>query len=61
MNKFFDKKEGFELKKISEYYVSNQKKNLIATKVSVEDIFENVVENDRSNIVIEQLQKLSNF
>ena len=57
-DKVIDEKEGLELKKIYEFYLNNQKKIMSETKVSVEDIFGNMVENVISN---EQLQKLSSF
>ena len=57
-DKVIDEKEGLELKKIFEFYLNNQKKIMSETKVSVEDIFGNMVENVISN---EQLQKLSSF
>ena len=57
-DKVIDEKEGLELKKIYEFYLNNQKKIMSETKVSVEDIFGNMVENVSSN---EQLQKLSSF
>ena len=57
-DKVIDEKEGLELKKIYEFYLNNQKKIMSETRVSVEDIFGNRVENVISN---EQLQKLSSF
>ena len=57
-DKVIDEKEGLELKKIFEFYLNNQKKIMSETKVSVEDIFGNMVENVISN---EQLQKVSSF
>ena len=58
VDKVIDEKEGLELKKIYEFYLKNQKKIMSETKVSVEDIFGDMVENVISN---EQLQKLSSF
>ena len=58
MDKYIDEKEGVELKKIYDYYLNKQKKIMNATKISVEDIFRNMVKNVISN---EQLQKLSSF
>ena len=58
VGKVIDEKEGLELKKIYEFYLKNQKKIMSETKVSVEDIFGDMVENVTSN---EQLQKLSSF
>ena len=57
-DKVIDEKEGMELKKLYEFYLNNQKKIMSETKVSVEDIFGNMVDNVISN---EQLQKLSSF
>ena len=57
-DKVIDEKEGIELKKIYDFYLNNQKKIMNETKVSVEDIFGNMVENVISN---EHLQKLSSF
>ena len=57
-DKVIDEKEGIELKKLYEFYLNNQKKIMSETKVSVEDIFGNMVDNVISN---EQLQKLSSF
>ena len=57
-DKVIDEKEGIELKKLYEFYLNNQRKIMSETKVSVEDIFGNMVDNVISN---EQLQKLSSF
>ena len=57
-DKVIDEKEGIELKKLYDLYLNNQKKIMKETKVSVEDIFGDMVENIISN---EQLQKLSSF
>ena len=57
-DKVIDEKEGLELKKIYDFYLNNQKKIMNETKVSVEDIFGNMMENVISN---EQLQKISSF
>ena len=57
-DKVIDEKEGIELKKLYEFHLNNQKKIRSETKVSVEDIFGNMVDNVISN---EQLQKLSSF
>ena len=58
IDKLIDEKEGLELKKIYDYYLNNQKKIKNETKVKVEDIFGDMLENVISN---EQLQKLSSF
>ena len=58
VDKVIDEKEEIELKKIYNYYLNNQKKITKETKVSVEDIFGDMMENVISN---EQLQKLSSF
>ena len=57
-DKVIDEKEGLELKKIYDFYLNNQKKIMCETKISVEDIFGDMVENVISK---EQLQKLSSF
>ena len=57
-DRVIDEKEELELKKIYEFYLKNQKKIMSETKVSVEDIFGDMVENVISN---EQLHKLSSF
>ena len=58
VDKVIDEKEGLELRKIYEFYLKNQKKIMSETKVSVEDIFGDKVENV---ISIGQLQKLSSY
>ena len=55
VDEIIEEKEGVELK-IYDYYLNNQKKFMSETKISVEDIFGNMVENVISN---EQLQKLN--
>ena len=57
-DKVIDAKEGLGLEKINEFYLKNSKKIMSETKVSVEDIFGDMVENVISN---EQLQKFSSF
>ena len=57
-DKVIDEKEGIDLKKIYEFYLKNQNKIMSETKVSVEDIFDDMMENVISN---EQLQKLISF
>ena len=52
VDKFFDEKQGLELKKINDYYLNNRKNTMKAKKLSVEDIFGNMLE----NVINEQLQ-----
>ena len=52
------KKLQIHIKKLYEHYLNNKKKIMRETKISVEDIFGDMIENVISN---EQLQKLRSF